>query len=648
MAIVRMQKVAILAPRVLEEQLLERLQDEGVVQVSEATTGQSVDHTEVNFRIAELEFAITTLLGFASKNTTALAARKPAIEEIFSAASSCDVRGITQELHDLEAADTRLEREIQEARTLMDQLHPWRDFPEPLHIPQNTAFARRIFGSIPVQKLESLQAAVTQHLPRSDVRSFGSTVTEVYVTATLWKEDARQFEEMATAHGWTTIQLPALAGTAASLLQEAAAREQSLLQQKEKNTARRRALSVELPALMRVRIFVQWLHSKQAVRESVMATKATVMLLGWMAKNRLSVLADRLHQVSPAVVILPVEPEQGEEIPVLLQNSKLLTPFESVTTLYGLPMSSEMDPTAPLSPFFALFFALCLTDAGYGLAIALIFGTYLFLTRARIDEAKLPWLLFIGGVAAFIAGIPFGGWFGLSPGELPTWLHWARVPVGDGYWFRGQVWNLGEQSGVTFLQNLSLVLGLTHLFFGMFLAGWHKWMHGKRMQAFWEHFTSHLLFGSVLVFVFTPEAYKNIALYTIYFCIGLTVWGKGYGSPWYLRPLMGALGFVNMCIGFLSNVLSYLRILALGLVTGAIALAVNQVAVQMSKLLPVWWLSIPVMILIAIGGHTVSIALNTLGSFIHSGRLQFIEFFGQFFEGGGKPFAPFSRPTKSS
>ena len=105
---------------------------------------------------------------------------------------------------------------------------------------------------------------------------------------------------------------------------------------------------------------------------------------------------------------------------------------------------------------------------------------------------------------------------------------------------------------------------------------------------------------------------------------------------------MGLLGFLNFAIGLLSNGLSYLRILALGLVTGAIALAVNQVAIEMSKLFPLW-LAIPVMILIAFGGHLVSIALNTLGAFIHSGRLQFIEFFGQFFEGGGRPFSPFRR-----
>jgi V/A-type H+-transporting ATPase subunit I len=306
-----------------------------------------------------------------------------------------------------------------------------------------------------------------------------------------------------------------------------------------------------------------------------------------------------------------------------------------------------MDPTAALSPFFAIFFALCLTDAGYGFAIAAIFGTWLFISKKGIEEARLPWLLCLSGILAFFVGIPFGGWFGLNPAALPKALSFMTVVTEEGMRFRGQFWDLNAQSGINFLQNLALVLGITHLFFGMFLAGWHKWVHGKKAQAFWEHFTSHIVLGAVLTYVFVPEAWKQTAFYGLMFSLVLIVWGKGYGSAWYLRPIMGALGTVNLAIGLLSNVLSYLRILALGLVTGAMAMAVNQVATEMGKLFPIW-IGIPVVILIALGGHTVSIALNTLGSFIHAGRLQFIEFFGQFFEGGGKPFTPFSRSTSSS
>jgi V/A-type H+-transporting ATPase subunit I len=120
------------------------------------------------------------------------------------------------------------------------------------------------------------------------------------------------------------------------------------------------------------------------------------------------------------------------------------------------------------------------------------------------------------------------------------------------------------------------------------------------------------------------------------------VWGKGHGNTLLKRPLFGFLQTLNFFLGMMGNVLSYLRILALGLVTGALAFTVNLVAEQISAFLP-WFLAIPVAIVIYVVGHMANIVLNVLGAFIHSGRLQFVEFFSQFFEGGGRPFRPFTR-----
>ena len=148
------------------------------------------------------------------------------------------------------------------------------------------------------------------------------------------------------------------------------------------------------PALFNVRTFLRWLSDKQSVREALVERFATVTLLGWIPKNRLAELEHSLENVSPAIAVLRVKPSEGEEPPVYLKNSSLVTPFESVTTLYGLPLPTEMDPTGPLAPFFALYFALCLTDGGYGLALTIIFGTWLLWKRPALKDATLPWLLF--------------------------------------------------------------------------------------------------------------------------------------------------------------------------------------------------------------------------------------------------------------
>lgn len=638
MAIVPMQKVAVLSERRMREDVLDVLQKKGVLQVADAPEAPKVDHTEVNFKLAELQFAIDTLKDKAAKQTLQALQRPATQEQVLSAVQETDVRGMVDRLHSLEEEDTALRRSQEELAQRSALLSPWRALPDRLDAQANTFHAVRLCGTVPagaLPALQDLQKDASLKVAVDVVDAASGTVA-----ATVWKGDRDAFEERATALGWTTVSLPRLEGTAASVLEADAVESRRVADQLRKNAAERVRLSAELPSLMRVQTFMRWLGDKQAVRESLVEGFATSTLLGWVPKAQVSALEHALAKVSPSVAVLKVKPDEGEEAPVALKNSPFITPFESVTTLYGLPLPSEMDPTAPLSPFFALYFALCLTDGGYGFVLALLFGAFLLVKRPTPKEATLPWLLFISGIASVLVGIPFGGWFGLTPAQVPEFLTVAR-PDGT-RWFLGQLWNLSTQDGITFLQNLSLVLGITHIFFGVFLAGWYKWLHASKSEAFWVHFTSHLLLGGALFYAFAPAGAEQIALWLLYASLALNIWGKGYGSVWYVRPIMGVLGLVNFGIGLLSNGLSYLRILALGLVTGAIALAVNQVAIQMGQLFPPV-IGIPMVMLIALAGHLVSIALNTLGAFIHSGRLQFIEFFGQFFEGGGRPYTPFKR-----
>lgn len=640
MAIVRMQKVAIIAHHALREEMIEMLHDEGVIEVRPAGNSLPVDHTEVAFREAEVDFAITALKEFATKDTIEASNKPSSVTDIMHSAKHTDVLGIVKSLHTLESTDAEAQRRIQELEAFTALYGPWRALPFALNETNSTESSVRILGTLPVSQESVLSETLSGTTKRFALQKITQENGMGYFMAYVWKKDRGTFEEVATSAGWTTATLPPLSSPPAHALEEALVEKRTLEHTLRQNKALRTKLSAELPDLLRMKMFFGWLNGKQQVREYMASTEATVTLLGWIPAARMEILESHLQKISPAIAVLKIKPDEGEEAPILLKNNKLIAPFESVTSLYGLPLPSEMDPTAALSPFFALYFALCLTDAGYGLVLALIFGAYLWKTKKSIAEARLWWLLFISGIVTFFVSIPFGGWFGMTPEQAPSFM---THETENGMMFWGQLWNLSQQDGISFLQNLSIALGLTHIFFGVFLAGWHKWIHGQKASAFWEHFTAHILVGTVIVNFFLPSQAMTFVLYA---AIALFVWGKGYGNPWFLRPIMGVLGVANFAIGLLSNGLSYLRILALGLVTGAIALAVNQVAIELGNLFPAW-LGIPVTIIILLGGHLVSIALNTLGSFIHSGRLQFIEFFSQFFEGGGQPFAPFKRSTHS-
>ncbi len=580
MAIIPMQKVAIMTLKSLKEDVLHLLHDEGVLEVSDAREGAGgIDHTEVKFRKAEVEFAIAALLPLASKKLRSAMDKKPTKEEVVIAALHTDIRSIIDQVHALDKKEHDAHKHIHEHKKGMDE------------------------GSVGSGVNEAVY--FTGSVPHADVKSAAmqqSSAPDAEVQAEL-KRLEKNLDEVHDA---------------------------------------RLHLAEELPNLARALVYLRWLDDKQAVREAMRETQGTVTLFGWVAKKNMARLEKKLHDLSDATAILKVKPDENETMPVQLKNPKFLTPFESVTKLYGLPQATEMDPTPYLALFFILFFALCLTDAGYGLVQAVLMGGYLLHSRKKIDDAPLIWLLFFSGIVTVLVSIPFGGWFGMTPDQAPSFMVETRA---DGLkWFKGQIWNLGATEGITFLQNLSLALGVIHLSFGVMLAGYWKALQGKYAAAFWQDVSTLAMIGSLIFWGFAPTELKQTALYAVYASVVFMVWGKGYGSPMMTRPLFGFLQTLNWFLGMLGNVLSYLRILALGLVTGALAFTVNLVAEQIGAMLP-WFVAIPFMIIVYVVGHTMNIALNVLGAFIHSGRLQFVEFFSQFFEGGGRPFKPFARAS---
>lgn len=578
MAIIPMQKVAIMSLKSLKEDVLHLLHDEGVLEVSDAREGVGgIDHTEVKFRKAELEFAISALLPLASKKLRAATDKKPTKEEVVIAALHTDIRSVIDQVHALDKKEHEARKHLHEHKKGMDEGS----------VGSGVNEAAYFTGSVPQANMKTgaLQPAAPDAEGQAEMKRLEKSLEEVH--------DARL------------------------------------------------RLAEELPSLARALIYLRWLDDKQAVREAMRETKGTVTLFGWVAKKNIARLEKKLHNLSDATALMKVKPDENESIPVQLKNPAFLTPFESVTKLYGLPQSNEMDPTPYLSLFFILFFALCLTDAGYGLVLALVMGGYLLKVRKNASEAPLFWLLMLSGIVTFFVSIPFGGWFGISPDSAPMYLT-KPDPDGTGRLFLGQIWNLSDQTGITFLQNLALALGIIHLTFGIMLGAYSKIRSGQLAAGLWMDGTSLLFIGSTLTYFFGPAEFQQIFLYCIFGSLALMVWGKGHGNTLAKRPLFGFLQTLNFFLGMMGNVLSYLRILALGLVTGALAFTVNLVAEQISAFLP-WFLAIPVAIVIYVVGHMANIVLNVLGAFIHSGRLQFVEFFSQFFEGGGRPFRPFTR-----
>lgn len=366
-------------------------------------------------------------------------------------------------------------------------------------------------------------------------------------------------------------------------------------------------------------------------------TKKTVLIEGWIPVADEAAIIQSLVRVTPNAALIDLEEEKEEEAPVQLNNKKA-KPFEIVLGLFGTPKQGEVDPTPFMAPFFVIFFGFCLTDAGYGIVLTL---TLLWVMKAlplSSDNREMVKLLLYGGISTTILGVLFGGYFGMTPEQFSLL---ANPETGQ---FYGQILNPVDDL-VPKIMMLAYGLGVAHLLLGVVLGGINRWRKEEKRAALLGSGSLVLILATALSATLSSAiatiALPLILLLVVFLIIGLMPSsGNIFG-----RILLGVLGVLDEAITWLSNVLSYSRLFALGLATGVIALAFNSIAITVGGMMPLF-IGIPIALLIILFGHSLNMGLNLLGAFVHSGRLQFVEFFGKFFEGGGRPFAPLSQKTR--
>jgi len=333
------------------------------------------------------------------------------------------------------------------------------------------------------------------------------------------------------------------------------------------------------------------------------------------------------------------EPAPDEPPPIALENKPVFDPFEFVTTLYGYPNYRELDPTPLLAPFFVLFFAMCLTDAGYGLTLAAISGIAIAKLKPGGGMGKLLKVLFYGGIVTAVVGLVTGGIYGIDYNSLPDWVKSFVI--------------INPLEEPMKMLNISFLIGLVHMLFGMGIRMYsnfkeHNWTDALFDDLAWILFLvvlaplgyAGILGGKIPSSVAVISKKAALILAAIIFVTG----GRKQGNI-VKKFFKGLIGFYDV-VGYFGDVLSYARLLALGLATSAIAIAINGIA-KMVLGLPFYTGYIAALLVLVLG-HLFNIAVNTLGAFVHSGRLQYLEFFSKFFSGGGKPFRPFRSERRYS
>lgn len=379
-------------------------------------------------------------------------------------------------------------------------------------------------------------------------------------------------------------------------------------------------------------------YEKEEIRKMFLHTDKTFLLSGWIMKKHLKHLETLKARYTELHVATGL-PAEGEEPPVALENTRIVSPFEMVTKLFGLPSPSDVDPTPLFTPFFILYFAICITDAGYGLV--LLVASLLFLRRRYLSPGvrKLMGVMAISGLATIFVGAAAGGFFGIQFEQLPESMRAISR-------FKEKMAFLDPLKYPMRLFILVMALGLFQITTGIVIRFILQLRDKNYRAAVVESFSwllviiglvlavmlkNRLLWllpaaGAVIIVLFTSES-RNI----------------------FIRILSGLYSFYGIT-GLFGDVVSHARLFALALSTSVIAMVINViVGIVYGLMVKIPVVGFPLGIAVLAGGlifgHIFDILINSLGGFIHTTRLQFVEYFTKFYAGGGMEFTPFKEKT---
>lgn len=542
---------------------------------------------------------------------------------------------------ELQSAISGAEAEKLHKQRLIDELEPWMPLDVALEEVVDTRTARVSLAIVEHSAFPRLQASLAE-LGETDLLPVNVARRLSFMLLAFARDLEKEVDAVLKTENCRLIEFPGLAGTPA----EVVTRLQNEIPESDQALHSHCASAAEL-AKERDRLAILHDHcleqiEKKGLEVNFAHTACTFTIQGWIRASDRESFAQKIGQLSDALEIVMEEPAAAEldRVPVALDNCEVIKPLEFVTTLFGRPVYTEFDPTPLMAPFFIIFFGLCMTDAAYGVIVVILSLVGLkTLKQSSVGTKMMFQVLLMAGIATFVLGALMGSWFGIETG--PGWIPNPLSEPKDG------------KDPALQLFYLCLLAGVVHVFFGLAVKLWAeitqgKWVRGILNQGLWLAFLAFLvpvlynsLFGEPVadwLLFLSCKAVTVLAVALVVSAVVLAVTERQPGKSPAIGILLAPLRLYDT-VGYFADVLSYARLFALGLATGAIAYGINQVAGQAIEKLPGlgWVIAIPVVV----GGHLFNVVINCLGAFIHSGRLQFLEFFSKFFEGGGIPFRPF-------
>lgn len=679
MAILNMKRIEILGLQKDRKKIIEYVQRQGCVQLDEMQEeGQHFTNLPTQQTVTQLEryestvdSALEVLNRYTSGKGGLLDSFAPREEmsmtEYLEKSKNVDATlGKCKQLNALYKKIQDSKVEIARAETAIDQVRPW----ETLDIPSSfkgTADTQAFIGTIaePLDR-EGVLTKIVEADPEAqgEVEIVSADKNQTCLVAICHKDNAKTFEQALRTAGFVAVsdatkhppkvRIERLTKQIEQLGADIAEAEEAI-----------KTYDDSRDDIAFLKDYLTLRTDKYKVLDKVSVDDSVFVISGYIPETKAEGLKNKLESKFDTAVNLSDVDNESDEVPVAVHNNKLGMTMESITNMYAFPSHKDIDPSFIMTTFYYLLFGLMLGDAGYGLVMTFL---CLFVKFKYKPEPRKRATVNYGlgcGLSTTFWGAMQNSWFG----DLPKWIANGLksneptdfISTHHLYWFDPL------QNTTRFLL-LCFFIGILHLILANCINLYKMSKQGMAFEGFFEVVPILLILvgiipvinsyigGGALAEIPSTQPIDNMinaAAPVLYILLIIGAIGVVVG-PAIVRikqkssvgKVLGGLGgglygLYNAASGYLGDILSYARLLALGLCTGVIASVINQLAATPGG--GNWFLFIIIFII----GHTINLGINLIGAYVHTNRLQYVEFFSKFYEGGGKPFTPLSAQSQS-
>ena len=638
MAILKMKKLRICGVSEEQTQLIRQLQllgsveigapcaltDTQGVQVFCAGDGKSAD--ALLRTSARLTSALETLKHYETKKGGLFAARpEKTIGELFSDEAYAAALDTSQAVLDAQDARSRLAAEKSRLTAVRESFVPWQQLPLPLET-LGTQHTRILLGTVPAQTdLEALRAKVFEAADEVQLEQISADQQSLYLLVFVHKCAADAVGAALREAGFALTTFDGVQGTAAENIRRTDEAIAACEQQDAEKLAELTALAEQKPALQLAFDRCTQEISKAQAADRLVHSEKTFCLGGWVPCEDVGKLEALLSGFCCAWELTDPAPEEYPDVPVKLKNNKLTWPLNMVTEMYSLPAYDGVDPNPLMAPFFILFYGIMMADMGYGLLMILASIIITKKSRPKGTSGQMFGLMFSCGISTFLMGALTGGFFGdflpqlvgiINPDTTFKALPSLFTPLDD---------------TITILIG-AMALGFVQIVTGMAISFVEKIKKGQIMDAIWEELTWWIVFAGIACMAL---GVTNIVLYV---GLAMVVVGSGWSAKGFgkVTAIFGSV--YNHVTGYFGDILSYSRLMTLMLAGSVIASVFNTLGAIPGNVV--------FFLLVSVAGNGLNFALNLLSCYVHDLRLQCLEYFGKFYQDGGKPFEPLAINTK--